>query len=140
MMPTSWGCFMVTGAVVLSGITAAIISAHEPQSSPAAPAPVVKAGFADRWSDSTVNDWPLLKKQDRLALPLREPLPVKTETVLVLPQTEAQAEEPTRAWVAKPVSKPVPKRIKVAEHEGNVCTRHKMHLVWVTSRRWRCRR
>lgn len=124
--------FLIVGAVALAGIVAGAVSgAREPTPTPAT-SPVAATAFDERFD--APDDFPLLKKMDRLPLPA--PTPFKTEIVMVQPAAQIDAtpkEEP------KKPDKPE-KPTKFASAEQNLCTRHNMHKVWVTSRRWRCRR
>jgi len=128
--------FRIAGVLALAAIAAAMISGwRAPAPSPARAAPVVtKAVFAERFD--VPNDWPLLKKQDRLPLPpeikdpvpVPLPVPVPTEAVAMM-----QPDEPVEV---KPVA-----RKKTVAREHDVCTRHHMHKIWIRhGKSWRCRR
>lgn len=115
------GALVVAGAIAWSGIAAAIISGSRE--------PTTASAFDERFGQNVSEAAPL-KKQDRLVVAEAGPVPVKTEVVLVQPQTTVEA---------KPVER---KRREVVERtvEQNICTRHRLKKVWVTSRRWRCRK
>jgi len=131
MTPIPGKPFMIAGALALAGLVAgAVASSREP--APAAPAasPVVaKTEFAERFD--TPDDFPLMKKTDRLVVPVGPAL--KTEIVMAQPEALIDLKTKTEP---KKTEKPT----MVAARENNLCTRHNMHKVWVTSRRWRCRR
>ena len=127
--------FQVAGVLALSGIVAAMISGSRGPA-PAAPAPVVtKAVFAERFD--APNDWPLLKKTDRLPLP-----PVAEQPALVTSGALAtmQPDEPVEQ-IAKPVERKHHRHVERHAEHRDVCERHHMHRVTTHGgRSWRCRR
>ena len=128
MMPIPGKSFMIAGALALSGTVAAMVSGvREPQQAPAASAPL-----AARLEGISPDDFPLLKKQDRLPLP--RVVPVKTETITMV-QPEAQIDVKKKAEPKKET----PTMVATAEHD--VCTAHHMHRVETHGgRSWRCRK
>ena len=136
IMPTTplpsraWGCVMAVGMVALFGIFAGAMSSSRETPAPVASPVVTEAAFVERLPD---DDWPLLKKQDRLALPTTEPVPVKTESFAMASPDQPLDDDKKKA-------KPVERKRHVAEsEESNVCTRHHMRKV-VIGRSWRCRK
>jgi hypothetical protein len=119
--------FLIAGALAWSGLIAAMLSmSREP--APAESAPVV-AKFDSRWEE--LDDPPLLKKQDRLALP------VVTERVPVSPLIALSVDN---AAVETAPKKPVERHRHVGERR-NICSRHGMHRVITHGgRSWRCRK
>jgi hypothetical protein len=129
-MPLPGKSFMIAGALALSGIVTGALT-REPTPAPAASSPVMtRAVFAERFD--LPDDFPLLKKQDRLKLVEAAPVPVQTETIAT-----AKSDQPVEA-------KPVPKKkreTRVATSEHNACTRHHMRKVLSRhGRSWRCRK
>ncbi|MBT1509492.1 hypothetical protein KIP88_03160 [Bradyrhizobium sp. SRL28] len=131
MTPIPGKPFMIVGAVALAGLVAgAVASSREPTPAPAAsPGVVTRTAFDERFD--VPDDFPLLRKTDRLMEPVV--IPLKTELVMVQPEALIDVKKKTEP---KKTEKPT----MVATSEHNLCTRHNMHKVWVTSRRWRCRR
>jgi outer membrane biosynthesis protein TonB len=127
MTPLPGKSFQLAGALALSAIVAAMVSGGRgPEPAPAASAPVV-AKFDARWD--MPDGPPLLKKQDRLPLPL--PTPVQPETVAMVQPQERVEEPKTKPKKAEPV--------RTAERD--VCTRHGMHKISIRhGRSWRCRK
>lgn len=131
--------FQIAVAILLASVIAAMFGGSRGPA-PAAPPPaprVVKAVFAERF-DLMANEFPLLKKQDRLPLPVLKrpepipvsvPVPVKTEPLaLMRPEDEVEDVKPVRHH-------------RHHEAESNICTRHHMHKVTTHGgRSWRCRR
>jgi hypothetical protein len=100
-----------------------------------APIPV-KAAFDARWD--VPDDPPLLKKADRLQLAMTEPVAVATVAVPVEQLARATPLDEKQAEAEKHHV-----RLRRAEVEHDVCTRHGMHKVWIEKRHWRswrCRR
>jgi hypothetical protein len=63
----------------------------------------------------------------------------------VAPKAEApRAEPPLAEEIAKEprrrIDRERERRAQAAEDESNVCTRHNLRKVWVSERRWRCRK
>jgi hypothetical protein len=132
--------FQVAGVLALSGIVAAMISGSRGPA-PAAPAPVVtKAVFAERFD--APNEWPLLKKTDRLPLPVvkpPEPAPVPAPVPVLVTENDEPVEQ-----IAQPVAHRHHHHVvehAEHEHESNICTRHHLRKVITRGgRSWRCRR
>ena len=126
----AWGCVMAVGAFALFGILAGVMSSsRETTPEPAASPVVTEAAFAEPSPD---DDWPLLKKQDRLALPTTEPVPVKTESFAMASPDQPLDDDKKKA-------KPVERKRHVAE--SDICARHGMHKVETHGgRSWRCRK
>ena len=126
--------FRIAGVLALSGIIAGVMSVpRAPAPARAAPPVVTKAVFAERFD--VPNDWPLLKKQDRLPLPPEikdpEPVPVPVPTKAV-----AMMQPDDEPVAVKPVA-----RKKTVAREHDVCTRHGLHKIWIRhGKSWRCRR
>jgi hypothetical protein len=121
--------FQIAGVVALSGILAAMFSA----SRESAPAPAQAAPLATRLEGISPDDFPLLKKQDRLPLPDLGPKPVATETVMVQPEAQIDVKKKAEPKKEKPTM--------VASVEHNICTAHHMRKIETHGgRSWRCRR
>lgn len=125
MTPIPGKAFQIAGVLTLSGIAAAIISGSSRE--PAVSAPVATK-FEARWDSVTADDYPLLKKQDRIVAREVGPVVVRTETILM-----ARPEQRVEVKKAEPK--------KTAERD--VCQKHGMHKEWTVKRHWkswRCRR
>jgi len=121
---------MIAGALAWAGIVAAMFTVSRE------PSPVMAAqpAFDERWEAAPDEILPL-KKQDRLAVATPEAVAMKTEQAALTPP-EAPVE-------AKPVPHKKKKLVETAEREvehNDICRAHHLRKVWVTSRRWRCRR
>jgi hypothetical protein len=139
---------MIAGAMALSGVMAGIVASPRDEA-PAASRPtgvvsVVKAQFEERWQEPEPQ---LLKKQDRLPLPVREadwrpvqepgPIPKHPESNVVPPVKMP-------AVVAVPnEDDDIGRRLvsRRAHRARDICTRHHMHKVPIHSgKSWRCRK
>lgn len=136
IMPMPGRSFQIAGVLALTGIIAAMVSGMrgEPAPSPTVTAAVAKPVFAERFE--VPDDFPMLRKTDRLPLPnviTGEP----TQTVATA--RPDQVEKPTEK---KPVEKPHGRTMTAErEVEHDVCARHHMHKVITHGgRSWRCRR
>ena len=129
LIPLPGKAFMIVGAVALAGIVAA--SSRTVSRRRASPPVVAQTAFVERFD--VPDKFPLMKKTDRLQMPA--PKPFKTEIVMVQPA--AQIDTTPKEEPKKPDKPEKPTKFASGQ---TFCTRHNMHKVWVTSRRWRCRR
>jgi len=90
---------------------------------------VAQAVFAERYD--VADDFPLLQKADRLAVKDTGPVPVQTQRI---------DPEPTLPAAKQKTAEHESEAGRPRERKRDLCERHNMHKVWVTSRRWRCRR
>ena len=128
-----------TAVIAWSGIAASML-VREPDKPLPPVAPLVY------FEEVSVDPAP---KADRLDLPpeIVGPIPVITEKIEPAPQpAEVAALPPPQAKVD---DEPSPRRRRHQQEKvdrddeprgSDICSRHGMHKVWVTERRWRCRR
>jgi hypothetical protein len=126
--------FLIAGVLALSGIVVGVLGAREPVSEAVSAPVMAQTEFGSRF-DLSADDHPLMKKSDRLAVrAVTEPVPVQTERVV----PPSPATMPAVVVVKDEDDKPVSSRRK---HRGSdLCGRHNMRKVWVSSKRWRCRK
>jgi hypothetical protein len=99
--------------------------------------PKAQPTYVDQVADSFTTRFPedtsLVEKRVR-TITISKPAPVDTGP-LVIPPSEAVA----RTNAADVPDGPSVTRVR-ATRRGDTCSRHHMRKVWVSSKRWRCRR
>jgi hypothetical protein len=102
---------------------------------PIRPPPVERVTFRERWSPVSL---PALPATTVTPVTLVAPPPMRAEpaaAVALLPQPEIEPGTPVRIIPRKQA----PGREGV-ERKAGTCERHGLRKVWVSDRRWRCRR
>jgi hypothetical protein len=132
MLSSPGKMFLIAAIIAWSGIGAAVFAGlRDP--APVTTTAMAAAKFDDRFGDG---DEALLKKQDRLPLPVvaREPMP---EPVAPVEQAPPSPKLPA-AFVMKG-DEPVVRRHPHREAR-DICQRHHMHKVRTGKWGWRCRK
>lgn len=115
---------LLAGSLVMTGMIVAVRASRDKMP------PVVRSAtslfvFEDRWLDDSA----ILKRQDRLQVD-NDPVVIRTQPI------RFEEDEP----VAQPARPAIRHRGSRHERRRDLCQRHGLRKVWVSSRRWRCRR